>query len=778
MLKSKFLYQILSALALAVFSQWPAPSARAAVPSLPTLNWQQRSDWVNVKTDVTPHAYGDGVHDDTAAIQAGLNILPQEGYGRKTLYLPAGTYRISKTLTLTQVNGAAIIGQGRTTRIVWNGPLNQPMYTSNGAAYALYIGIVWDGAHRAAIGINHQPRTLYEAMIRHQDEAFLNFRDSGIRVGYNEVIPDSEMTYRNCLFQNCTNGITFLSYNDLNNNFSGCEFQDNGTAINCQRGNIYARDCHFERSRTVDIFPGPSAQSLRRCTSVGSKQFIRVPNSGAGVEITVQDCHVDRWTGDQGAIVFGMFGPKTIFDCSFTHPPDAKAPIRLTNFSQMTQNLLVSNNSAPASAALVSLGDNSHVTELPAGARGPSLSDPKRSFLKSNEAVPSTIIDVKTGFGATGDGYHDDTAAITNALLAGKSRGRNAVVYFPAGNYVVTSTLPITGGNYSVEGSGWATILHWLGPHGGAVFGVQDPQAIAIKQMQFDVAHDVACIQQTSTGAASDITYERLWAGDGGFLTPGDTSGPNGHVAPSAGTRGLECIGLPSSARVSLDDFTGATHFTDCSRAVILGEFDQGVIRVDGAQYEKSGFLGMLGHNTAGNFCDVIVQDNQDFVGSDFYTEQTNSALYVSGDGALPGQPGHVTIQGSKVQTYDPTFVKIVNYEGRVAYIGSGLQQPQATSILQTGSRPVDILLLGDALLGGQPALTLDTGAHMTMQEDSVFADPIWAVVPNCLPGPDAGVLSLVLPGGQVPQAAYAPAVATLDDFRLLGAYDLAINYP
>ena len=44
-------------------------AAAAAGPNIPELNWTERSDWVNVKTDITPAAVGDGVKDDTAAIQ-------------------------------------------------------------------------------------------------------------------------------------------------------------------------------------------------------------------------------------------------------------------------------------------------------------------------------------------------------------------------------------------------------------------------------------------------------------------------------------------------------------------------------------------------------------------------------------------------------------------------------------------------------------------------------------------------------------------------------------
>jgi len=41
---------------------------------IPELSWEERSDWINVKTAVQPPARGDGVADDTAAIQAALEI--------------------------------------------------------------------------------------------------------------------------------------------------------------------------------------------------------------------------------------------------------------------------------------------------------------------------------------------------------------------------------------------------------------------------------------------------------------------------------------------------------------------------------------------------------------------------------------------------------------------------------------------------------------------------------------------------------------------------------
>lgn len=783
MLQSKTYKKILPAIVLAAFSLFPEPAAvQASVPSLPALNWQQQSDWINVKQDIKPAAYGDGVHDDTAAIQAGLNLLNRGWYGRKTLYLPTGTYVISKTLTLDKIYGAAIIGQGKSTRILWRGPKNVPMYWSNGVSSARYVGLVWDGNGQASVGIDHASKTFYEGSIRHQDEAFVNFLSSGIRVGYNQVVPTSEMTFRNCLFQKCGSGISFLSANDYNNNFDGCEFQDNNISINCQIGNVYVRDCHFERSKIVDIYLSSHSHSIRRCTSIGSKQFIFVPGAGSACPLTVQDCHIDSWTGSQGAIQLAMRGPDTIFDCSFSHAPDAKAPVRLTNSYMFSQSAFVSNN-VTAAPSVVDPGDNSQIYQLPAGQYGPSLTSPSRSFLKSTETVPTTVLDVKQLFGANGQAQKDDTIPILHALAMAKAVGGNTVVYFPAGDYRVSQPLPLTGGQYTVEGSGHDSRIIWIGAKNSTVFSVQDPQNLALKHLSILAPLDTACISQTSAGAAtSKMAYEQLWV-SGTVLGTGDAGGAYGNITKAQTGRGLECVGLPSGTTVTLDDFYGSNHYTNCSRATILGQFvSGGVLQVDGAQYPKTGFLGILSHNAALNLCDVIVKDNQDLVGTNFYTEQTQSALAISGDGALLGQPGHVTIQGSKTQTYDPIAIRINNYEGRLTYTDAGIYTPTSIPIAQVGTRPLSLVLLGDVFTGLTPAFSYGTNVKLTAVANCVFASDMRTAgsLANSVSGSTSDVKlmsSAVIPNG-VNTASLVPATQALDDFRLLGAADLSINYP
>jgi len=87
---------------------------------IPELRWIERSDWINVKTDIRPKAYGDGKHDDTEAIQAAINLIGPRPGDSKVVYFPPGEYRITSTLQLAKRQGAMLVGHGRTTRLVWD----------------------------------------------------------------------------------------------------------------------------------------------------------------------------------------------------------------------------------------------------------------------------------------------------------------------------------------------------------------------------------------------------------------------------------------------------------------------------------------------------------------------------------------------------------------------------------------------------------------------------------------------------------------------------------
>lgn len=85
-------------------SVWPA-AERCVFPDDPSV--------LNVKRDFG--ALGDGVTDDTAALQAGLAASSNRGRdgGTGILYLPNGTYRVTNTLVVRSAVGPWVYGESR-----------------------------------------------------------------------------------------------------------------------------------------------------------------------------------------------------------------------------------------------------------------------------------------------------------------------------------------------------------------------------------------------------------------------------------------------------------------------------------------------------------------------------------------------------------------------------------------------------------------------------------------------------------------------------------------
>lgn len=85
-------------------------STALATPQLPVLSYPDPPprEWLNVQTGCSlgaggaGGAKGDGKTDDTAAIQACLNMINNETK-HYAVYLPVGTYKITSTLKLFRV---------------------------------------------------------------------------------------------------------------------------------------------------------------------------------------------------------------------------------------------------------------------------------------------------------------------------------------------------------------------------------------------------------------------------------------------------------------------------------------------------------------------------------------------------------------------------------------------------------------------------------------------------------------------------------------------------
>ena len=110
---------------------------------------------------------------------------------------------------------------------------------------------------------------------------------------------------------------------------------------------------------------------------------------------------------------------------------------------------------------------------------------------------------------------------------------------------------------------------------------------------------------------------------------------------------------------------------------------------------------------------------------------------------------------------------------------------PLLPPLTHIGVRPVDIVLIGDNFNGVVPNFNFGPGAKLTSVGNFALGDQNLGILqlPSYYSGvsvPDTTSLgSGAFTARSSPSATLAtPAVAALDDFRLLGAYDLAINFP
>eukprot|EP00041_Stephanoeca_diplocostata_P036907 m.1367853 g.1367853 ORF g.1367853 m.1367853 type:complete len:882 (-) comp24953_c0_seq26:1953-4598(-) len=384
----RLLHVLLNIMAAVAVSSGRADGMEAEVDKLPVLRYEMRSDWLNVKEGCNggAKAIGDGKADDTKALQDCFSALNGSLHtGNATVFMPAGKYRITKTLIVQDALGATIVGTGETTVLVWDGKRSSDttnagnmgtdtqrvgtsappppvpgatdatMILSDGMSRSRLMGFVLDGTNGADVGVEHRSiHSLFETRIRHQNQKFINFKKAGIRIGYGGNFPgrveSAEILYENCVFDSCgwgckglpyppmtangCGGVAALNFNDYDNLFDGCHFRNNTYGIYTDgMANVYVRNCRFDVSSMSDIWLAASAgNSVRRSVSQGSSVFVGAPvRDPAPVNPTVLwDNRIDTWTNTSGAITYALRGPVVLVDNVFTNGPKPNATANQT----------------------------------------------------------------------------------------------------------------------------------------------------------------------------------------------------------------------------------------------------------------------------------------------------------------------------------------------------------------------------------------------------------------------------------------------------------------
>jgi hypothetical protein len=445
----------------------------ATAPTVPGL--ASKIAIVNQALNVKDYgAVGDGVADDTAAIQAALNAVT---VGGRAVYLPAGRYKVTSTLTVTQ-DGTTIFGDGAGNRV---GGTQFSTSTRIEAASSIAGSIIL--VQRAANDRPLQGVTLHDftvdgglfgtavdGIIFRSNQGHIEHvhiwscSGTGLRLlGYTSPVWDTyDTTVTNCMIGYNAAAGAILDTHSADTHWLHNIFLSNQDNFIVRGASPQVTGCHFYTPTRHDIWfdGGGSRAKFVNCKieGAGDHMFLIDSTNGGYSDIQITGCGFSSLSStalDNTYDYLQITGPAgigvsrtTIIGNSFNlkggSPVRARYAVNLaTNAAQNT--VIVGNSFGPNSHWGTGQFSDHSSTLLPAYVRS-------NFNVSDSTAVSAAPFLNVADFGATGNGSTDDTAAVQAALNAVPSGG--AMVWFPAGNYKITSQLVVQIDNTTLRGVG------------------------------------------------------------------------------------------------------------------------------------------------------------------------------------------------------------------------------------------------------------------------------------------------------------------------------------
>jgi hypothetical protein len=371
-------------------------------------------------------AVGDGVHDDTQAFLDALNIgLDGSGNGIAPVYVPPGNYLVSKQLIFWAPGFIFGEPSNPPTIILKSGSItsgSQPLIATLHSYGHRPYDTNWNSAGQPGGSHGNYASTNGTFFLEIRD---INFTAHSGNPGCSDVFlwqMGQQASLRNSIL---TRGDSTGNVFRQDNNGGGGVIQNitcNGgakAAVIQDTAEMMYRGCTFNGE--VD-WNGYWIVNFLACTfnHPGGSGFV----GGSGNYAGLSNC---------------TFTPNTGFSCG--------APYHLDNTAGLTQ---FSSSNVYYNGASES-GNSSNLNAIPSPYINPALPHPS-----------AACVNVKTAYGAKGDGSTDDTTSIQSAFSS------NNEVYFPPGTYIISRTITLVAG-HKAFGSG--TAFTRIRCSGGSSFG-------------------------------------------------------------------------------------------------------------------------------------------------------------------------------------------------------------------------------------------------------------------------------------------------------------------
>jgi len=418
-------------------------------------------------------ARGDGKCDDTAALQKALDDLRREDRPAAVLYLPAGTYRITRMLELArgrheESKDVGIVGEDpRTTRIEWHGEPDGVMFLYN-AWYSRMGRLTLDGRDTAGTAIRHG-----QAFTTYNEFADMEFRNVGfgIEAGVRDGI--AETTVRRCGFVNCSRAaVSIQNFNSLDWFLWQCRFEHCRLGVTnvFGAGNFHVYDSVFRESIEADISIGNTCYfAMRDNVSVGSKAFFVAGGIEACGHVTLQgNVIIDA---QDAPVQMGNLGPFLLLDNVFKSRNVPAVRVNPKAGFVSAGNTFAAGDPIAAKPGFVRFDD---VVKDYDTVKAP-VREPADFAARSHRMV----IEVSPGAGS---------AALHEAVVqASRVAGGQAVVHLRRGAYNVDRTLVIPAGSTTqIVGDGPDTVLCWAGEGAGPVVRFEGPSRASMGELSID----------------------------------------------------------------------------------------------------------------------------------------------------------------------------------------------------------------------------------------------------------------------------------------------------